>query len=483
MSQVVHPTTGEGHSLLFPLSHDLVCIADTQGYITEVNSIFEDCVGSDRYEICARPFLEYVHPEDRQLTLRMYGELKAGRSVTRFVNRFRRHDGEYVTLRWNAQLEPKSGRIIAVARDDSTERGKERQVLRFTRILEQSPEEVYLITRDGTITWCNSAAAASLGLRLPDPIGMNLLELDEKSDDTFVELLHMLRGECTVRREIRHLHRDGRLVPKRLRFFYLEGDDDEDLLGVIGHSIEQELHDKQALRESELRFRMLAQNAQDLIYRYRLRPEPGFEYVNPAAERITGYTPVEHYADPLLGTKLVHPDDRSFLDQLQNPERAMNDPVLLRWIRKDGQMIWTEQYSRVIQDRTGQVVAIEGIARDVTRRIREGIDLQQSNEELKHSVEERTTELEETKRELARVNSELQAFASIISHDLHTPLQLISGHIRLVQQGLNGQADAEVTRSLRIALSSTERMHDFIDELLRFSQSAPGTQPHRSRKN
>lgn len=108
----------------------------------------------------------------------------------------------------------------------------------------------------------------------------------------------------------------------------------------------------------------LAERALDIIYRYRLRPERGFDYVSPASTRVTGYTPAEHYADPDLGFKLVHPDDRPLLAALLElpPEPS---PVRLRLVRKDGTVIWTEQRNTPVYDESGELVAIEGIAREI----------------------------------------------------------------------------------------------------------------------
>lgn len=118
----------------------------------------------------------------------------------------------------------------------------------------------------------------------------------------------------------------------------------------------------------------LAARALDIIYRYRLQPTRGFEYVSGAATRITGYTPEEHYADPDLGFKLVHPDDRPLLTSLTHGA-ASAEPLRLRWVRKDGATIWTEQRNTVVHEH-GDAVAIEGIAREIpdpTRRPGEAV--------------------------------------------------------------------------------------------------------------
>ncbi|HEY5996499.1 MAG TPA: PAS domain S-box protein, partial [Candidatus Deferrimicrobiaceae bacterium] len=127
---------------------------------------------------------------------------------------------------------------------------------------------------------------------------------------------------------------------------------------------------EEALRESEGKFRRLAENAEDVIYLYRLQPERGFEYVSPSVTRITGYTPEEHYADPELGYRLVHADDRHLLDGIAAGTIDARTPVTLRWVRKDGGIIWIELRNIPITDGEGRNVAIQGTARDISERVR-----------------------------------------------------------------------------------------------------------------
>lgn len=122
--------------------------------------------------------------------------------------------------------------------------------------------------------------------------------------------------------------------------------------------------------DSNHRFRTIADNAEDLIYVYSLRK--GFEYVNPASVEIVGYTPEEHYADPALGERIVHPDDRAKLmkvvEDLREHKPAKSTEI--RWIHKDGRIVVTEQRNIPVYDKNGELVAIYGIARDMTERAR-----------------------------------------------------------------------------------------------------------------
>jgi PAS domain S-box-containing protein len=121
-----------------------------------------------------------------------------------------------------------------------------------------------------------------------------------------------------------------------------------------------------ALRESEARFRRLAENAPDLIFRILLKPELRFDYISPAAVHMIGYTPEEHYAEPGLLFRLVHPDDAGLLDRISSGNARPGEPLLMRWLRKDGRMIWVEQRISYVYNGEGGIIAVEGIARDVT---------------------------------------------------------------------------------------------------------------------
>jgi len=93
---------------------------------------------------------------------------------------------------------------------------------------------------------------------------------------------------------------------------------------------------------------------------------------------VTGYSPEEHYADPDLSFKIVHPDDRHLLESLLTGQGSQGGTITMRWTHKSGKLIWIEQRSALVRDSNGQVVAIEGIARDITER-------RQLEEQLRHS--------------------------------------------------------------------------------------------------
>lgn len=119
--------------------------------------------------------------------------------------------------------------------------------------------------------------------------------------------------------------------------------------------------------QSEKKFKRILDNSNDIIYRYTLIPKRGFEYVNDVVTKITGYKPEDHYNDPDLGFKIVHPEDRNLLQKISTGE--ITGPIVIRWIRKDGKMVYIEQNNWIIKDNDGNIIAIEGVARDVSEKV------------------------------------------------------------------------------------------------------------------
>jgi PAS domain S-box-containing protein len=163
------------------------------------------------------------------------------------------------------------------------------------------------------------------------------------------------------------------------------------------NQLQQEVAERQrmeaVLHQNEEKFRLLAENARDIIFRYRFSNPRGFEYISPSVQAIMGYTPEEYYADPDMDLKTLHPDYRvAFAVVGQSPETG-REPISMRHRRKDGSDVWIEQTHHQIMDETGKTIAIEGIARDITERKQAEEMLRRAHDDLERRVAERTAEL------------------------------------------------------------------------------------------
>ncbi len=106
----------------FNLTPDMLGIAGFDGRLIQINPAWTTTLGWSREELLARPWLDFVHPDDREATIAAGGQLVAGQVVRGFVNRYACKDGSWKWLSWNAFPLAGQGRIFAAVRDISDQR-------------------------------------------------------------------------------------------------------------------------------------------------------------------------------------------------------------------------------------------------------------------------------------------------------------------------------------------------------------------------
>jgi PAS domain S-box-containing protein len=116
---------------IFTLSSDLITVADFDGYFTRVNPAAEQILGYTEEELLARPYLDLVHPDDRERTAAEAAAAGRGKTTMSFENRFVRKDGSYKVLEWTSTPVVEDRLTYAVARDVTGRRQAEAELERL----------------------------------------------------------------------------------------------------------------------------------------------------------------------------------------------------------------------------------------------------------------------------------------------------------------------------------------------------------------
>ena len=126
----------------FSLSIDMFCFLDFSGHFRRLNPAWERTLGFTTDELMARPFIEFVHPDDRERTLQQNSRVRGGGQALGFENRYRCRDGSYRWLLWNSAPDHDRGVIYAVARDITARKRAEEERARLVAELEKTLAEV-----------------------------------------------------------------------------------------------------------------------------------------------------------------------------------------------------------------------------------------------------------------------------------------------------------------------------------------------------
>ncbi|MFQ5927231.1 MAG: PAS domain S-box protein, partial [Terriglobia bacterium] len=131
---------------LFTLSLDLLCVAGFDGYFKRLNLAWEKRLGFTNQELLAKPYLEFIHPDDREATAAEARKIETGTATLSFENRYRCKDGSYRWLSWTAYPIPEQQLIYGAARD-VTERKQAEEALQKANVqLETTNKELEAFT-------------------------------------------------------------------------------------------------------------------------------------------------------------------------------------------------------------------------------------------------------------------------------------------------------------------------------------------------
>lgn len=126
----------------FTNSIDMLCYLDFNGYFKRLNPAWERTLGFTVEELMSKPFIEFVHPDDRERTLKQNAGVRGGGQALAFENRYMCKDGSFRWFRWNAAPDTGQKVIYSVARDITREKQAEEERERLLAELQATLAEV-----------------------------------------------------------------------------------------------------------------------------------------------------------------------------------------------------------------------------------------------------------------------------------------------------------------------------------------------------
>ncbi|WP_299464392.1 PAS domain S-box protein [uncultured Microscilla sp.] len=256
----------------FETSLDLLSMISFDGYFTKLNKAWEHTLGYTLEEMKSQPFVEFIHEDDRAVSVSEAAKLTNGGSSIGFINRYKRKNGQYIWLEWNAIAIPSEKLLYASARDITSElKAKENLAIKeakYRALFEYSPEGILLFDEsDWKPTEFNDKVVEILGYSREEfrqmPLQQYLVDYPDRAQ--IDEVAKLVKKNESLEKEIRMVHKNGeiRIILAKIKYIELA---EHGVFFDIWADITEKKRAEENIRVSEERFRSAIDSNLDAFY-------------------------------------------------------------------------------------------------------------------------------------------------------------------------------------------------------------------------
>jgi PAS domain S-box-containing protein len=372
--------------------NDWVWEVDTDYVYTYSSPRALELLGYAPEEIVGRTPFDFMPPDEAQRVRNAFQSIcRARKPLELLENTLVRKDGRLVTVETSGMpVFAEDGSFLGYTGIDRdvTSRKEAEEALRFTQFaIDHTADAAFWMTDDGRFFYVNEAACQALGYSYEELLQMTVYDIDPAfTRSMWSENWRKLKAEKSIVLETVHQARDGRIYPVEIRANYLEfGGRAYDC--AFARDITTRKRAREALEESEQRYRRLVENLKGSHFVYRHDTAGMFTYVSESVTQVLGYTLDEgmpHYSKYFTdhpANQAAHRYTEMTLQGIRQPAYEVNV-----W-HKDGSTRWLEVQEVPVCDANGKVVAVEGVAQDITGRKRAEEALLESEERYRILLE------------------------------------------------------------------------------------------------